>query len=138
MALLGLVVTYYVIPYIKAKTTKEQRRCCILVQLAVQIAEEIYKEKGQGQLKKETVIDFLNKNGIKMSIEQMDFLIDAIVTEFNKNGWDNVIVTMAYDKTKVVDSINELDSETKVVCCLLKVQEKKLRYKDIWNLQTTN
>ena len=43
-------------------------------------------------LKKETVTDFLNKNGIKMSIEQMDFLIDAIVTEFNKNGWDNVIL----------------------------------------------
>ena len=56
------------------------------------IEREIYKEKGQGMLKKETVIEFLNKNGIKMSIEQMDFLIDAIVTEFNKNGWDNVIV----------------------------------------------
>ena len=58
--------------------------------LAVQIAEEIYKEKGQGMLKKETVIDFLNKNGIKMSIEQIYFLIDTIVTEFNKNGWENV------------------------------------------------
>ena len=93
VALLGAVVTYYVIPYIKAKTTKEQREDAVFwTKLAVQIAEEIYKEKGQGMLKKETVIDFLNKNGIKMSIEQMDFLIDAIVTEFNKNGWNNVIL----------------------------------------------
>ena len=93
VALLGGVVTYYVIPYIKAKTTKEQREDAVFwTKLVVQIAEEIYNEKGQGKLKKETVVDFLNKNGIKISASQMDFLIDAIVNEFNKNGWDNVIV----------------------------------------------
>ena len=47
VALLGAVVTYYVIPYIKAKTTKEQREDAVFwTKLAVQIAEEIYKEKG--------------------------------------------------------------------------------------------
>ena len=89
VALLGAVVTYYVIPFIKAKTTKEQREDAIFwTTMAVRIAEEIYKQKGQGSLKKEYVVEFLNKNGIKISIDQMDFLIDAIVTEFNKNGWD--------------------------------------------------
>ena len=42
VALLGAVVTYYVIPYIKAKTTKEQREDAIFwTKLAVKIAEEI-------------------------------------------------------------------------------------------------
>lgn len=89
VALLGAVVTYYVIPFIKAKTTKEQREDAIFwTTMAVRIAEDIYKQKGQGSLKKDHVVEFLNKNGIKLSGEQMDFLIDAIVTEFNKNGWN--------------------------------------------------
>lgn len=91
VALLGALVTYYVIPYIKAKTTKEQREDAIFwTKMAVRIAEEIYEQRGQGALKKEYVVEFLNKNGMKISIEQMDFLIDVIVTEYNKNGWSKL------------------------------------------------
>lgn len=95
---IGLIVlTAFIVPAIKKflaeKTTKEQRENAkFWTTLAVKYAEEIYKEKGQGKLKKEFVIDWLNRNKIKISKDQMDTLIDMIVTEFNKNGWDTPIV----------------------------------------------
>ena len=92
-----IILTAFIVPTVKRflseKTTKEQRENAkFWTMLAVKYAEEIYKEKGQGKLKKEYVVDWLNKNNIKISNEQMDTLIEMVVTEFNKNGWDTPIV----------------------------------------------
>ncbi len=43
----------------------------------------IYKEKGQGKLKKEYVIDFLTSKGIRLTIQELDTLIEAAVLELN-------------------------------------------------------
>lgn len=85
---LGAVVTYKLIPWIKAKTTAEQRKEAeYWIKVAVQIAEQIYKVKGQGMLKKDYVLEWLNKNCIKITAGQADILIDLVVKEFNKKGW---------------------------------------------------
>lgn len=88
VALICALITYYVIPYMKAKTTKAQREDAMFwAKLAVTLAESIYKEHGQGALKKEMVLKRLADLNIKMTESQLDTLIEAVVNEFNRNGW---------------------------------------------------
>lgn len=91
LSVIGMVITYYVIPYIKSKTTNEQRQDLVYwTQIAIKLAEQIYKDKGQGALKFEYVVEWLNKQGIKFTEEQVKALIDVIVDYFNNQGWDKV------------------------------------------------
>ncbi len=72
--ILGVIITYLIVPFIRQKTTKEQRENIYFwVRVAVQAAEMIYKEKGQGKLKKEYVIDFLVSKGINITIQELDY-----------------------------------------------------------------
>lgn len=97
ITVLGIVLTYYVIPYLQSKTTESQRENALYwTKIAIQVSEQIYKDKGQGTLKKEYVLEWLNKNGIKITNAQADMLIDLIVSQFNKNGWDSKEVTNSY------------------------------------------
>lgn len=82
--ILGAILTYLIVPFIKQKTTKEQRENIYFwVQVAVGAAEMVYKEKGQGKLKKEYVVDFLVSKGINITIQELDALIEAAVKELN-------------------------------------------------------
>jgi len=84
IALLGAIITYIVIPFMKERTTKEQRENLMFwVRVAVQAAEQIYNEKSQGALKKEYVINFLSQKGIVVTEGQIDILIEAAVFELN-------------------------------------------------------
>ncbi|WP_129596052.1 phage holin, LLH family [Anaerophilus nitritogenes] len=86
IALIGAVITYIIIPYIKSKTTAEQQKNIkFWVKVAVNAAEQIFQEKSQGQQKKQYVINFLFKQGIQISMEQLDLLIEATVLELNKD-----------------------------------------------------
>ena len=81
---LGALVTYILIPFIKEKTTAEQRdNIYFWVKVAVQAAEMVYQEKGKGQLKKKYVLQFLNEKGIKITSEELDILIESAVKEYN-------------------------------------------------------
>lgn len=82
--ILGAIITYILVPLILQKTTKEQRNNIYFwVKIAVGAAEQIYKEKGQGKLKKEYVVDFLVSKGINITIQELDVLIEAAVKELN-------------------------------------------------------
>ena len=82
--ILGAILTYLIVPLILQKTTKQQRENVYFwVTVAVQAAEMIYKEKGQGKLKKEYVVDFLVSKGINITIQELDVLIEAAVQELN-------------------------------------------------------
>ena len=82
--ILGAILTYLIVPFIKSKTTKEQREnACFWVKIAVNAAEQVYKEKGQGKLKKEYVVAFLTSKGIDITMEELDVLIEAAVKELN-------------------------------------------------------
>lgn len=86
IGLIGAIITYVVVPYVKSKTTEKQRdNAKFWVQVAVNAAEQIYKEKGQGMIKKKYVVDFLNEKGIAITDEQLDTLIESAVYEVNKN-----------------------------------------------------
>lgn len=85
ISLIGVLVTYLLIPYIKSKTTEKQREDIMFwVKVAVNAAEQIYKEKGNGKLKKEYVVKFLNDIGIKISEFELDVLIESAVLELDK------------------------------------------------------
>lgn len=96
---LGFILTFmtlFVLPalkhWIKQNTTKAQREEALFwIKMVTRIAEDIYETKGMGQLKKEYVLEWLNKHNIKLSDEQLSMLIDMVVDAYNKNGWDKVL-----------------------------------------------
>ena len=80
--ILSILITTFLVPYIKEKTSKEQRETAlILVQAAVMAAEQIFQEKGKGKEKKEYVLEFLQKRGLKITEAELDVLIEAAVKE---------------------------------------------------------
>ncbi|WP_454962756.1 phage holin, LLH family [Filifactor alocis] len=93
LKVLLLAMSIWVVPqakkYIESSTTKEQRENALFwIKQVTRIAEEVYKSKGAGEVKKQWVIEWLDKNGIKLSEEQLSVLIDMVVAEYNKNGWN--------------------------------------------------
>jgi DNA polymerase III delta subunit len=86
IALLGAVITYIVIPYIKSKTNIEQQnKIKFWVDFAVKAAEQIFNEPKMGEQKKQFVLEQLNKLGLKITQEELNILIEAVVFEINKN-----------------------------------------------------
>lgn len=77
-----LIVTTIVIPYYKSKTTREQREnIAFWTKHAVEAAEKIYKEHGQGALKKQYVLEFLASHGIVLDEQQIDVMIESAVLQ---------------------------------------------------------
>lgn len=84
ISILGAVITYVVVPYLKTKTSKEQRETIMFwVKVAVSAAEQIFNEKGKGAEKKEYVVEFLTQQGVRISMEELDVLIESAVKELN-------------------------------------------------------
>ena len=87
---LGVIITGFVVPFVKAKIDAETLNKIIKwTGYAVKGAEMIYKESGQGVLKKDYVIRFLcnmfNKNKVVITNEQLEILIESAVQELNQN-----------------------------------------------------
>ena len=86
---LGAIITYFVVPFIKSSVSEKQlaqyKEWAIL---AVKCAEMIWKESGRGEDKKAYVVDFLNnmfnKNKIVITEQQMEILIEAAVKEMKE------------------------------------------------------
>ena len=82
--ILGAIITYLIVPFIKQKTTKEQRENIYnLVKIAVHAAEQMADAGLISTPKKEYVIDFLTSKGINITIQELDVLIEAAVQELN-------------------------------------------------------
>lgn len=83
-ALLAAVVAYILIPYIKSKTTEEQRQNINgWIKIAVAAAEQIYVGSSRGMEKKQYVLDFLETKGFKLDENSVDAMIEAAVLELN-------------------------------------------------------
>lgn len=81
----GAILLYIVVPYIREKTTKEQREDVYFwVQLAVQSAEQIFTYRNAGQDKKEYVLEFMDNQGFDVTEDELDVMIEAAVLELNK------------------------------------------------------
>jgi hypothetical protein len=82
LALLGLILTGVIIPWIKAKTTVHQRETILaLVYDGVRAAEQLYGA-GKGAEKKKYVTDWLSERGV--DTEEIETLIEAAVYELKK------------------------------------------------------
>jgi uncharacterized membrane protein YraQ (UPF0718 family) len=86
-ALIAALITAFLVPYIKSKTTAEQQKeINAWVKIAVSAAEQIYTGSGRGEEKKEYVINWLREHGITVDEAKLDALIEAAVYELNTNG----------------------------------------------------
>lgn len=80
VALCVALVTTFLIPYIKSKTTKEQQaKISGWVKIAVSAAEQVYVGSGRGKEKKAYVIQFLKNKGFTVDMDAIDKLIESAV-----------------------------------------------------------
>lgn len=84
--LIVAIITTFVIPYVRSKTTESQQTAIKnWVSIAVTAAEQIYKGSCRGQEKKEYVLNWLTAHRIKIDAAKIDAIIEAAVYEF-KHG----------------------------------------------------
>ncbi len=87
IALIAAVVSTFLIPWIRSKTTSQQREDLIAwVKIAVAAAEQIYKGSGRGEDKKKYVLDFLAQSGFTVDTNSVDAAIEAAVKQLNSEG----------------------------------------------------
>ena len=78
------MIIRYLIPWIKSKTTAQQRdNIYFLVNMACRAAEQKYKS-GEGQKKKQYVLEFLHERELTVDEDELEQMIEAIVLEINK------------------------------------------------------
>ena len=79
---LCILITRYLVPYIKEKYGAEKAQNAYeMIERAVFAAQKIYQESGQGPLRKQYVIDYINSNQtlVKLSEKELDILIVSAV-----------------------------------------------------------
>lgn len=85
LSLLAVLITYYLIPWIKAKTTaQKQAEINAWVKIVVQAAEQLFTGPGQGAVKKAYVLEFLESKGFSVDTAELDKMIEAAVLAVNK------------------------------------------------------
>lgn len=89
IALVSVIITVVVIPYIKRKSTVAQQEIITaVVKSAVYAAEQIYRGSGRGEEKKKFVVDYLHERGIEVDVDDItdnvNVLIEAVVREMSK------------------------------------------------------
>lgn len=84
IALAAALITAFVIPWMKSKTTAAQREeIGEWVRIAVTAAEQIYTGSGRGAEKKEYVLKFLTEKGFKVDAKSIDLMIESAVKNMN-------------------------------------------------------
>lgn len=87
IALIAAIISAFVIPWIKSKTTVQQREDLVAwVKIAVAAAEQIYCGTKRGEEKKQYVLDFLTKNGFSVNEDSVNAAIEAAVKQLNSEG----------------------------------------------------
>lgn len=83
ITLIGSVITVYVVPYIKSKLKESDRENLEQwVEIATRAAEQLYisgELKTTGMSRKEYVINFLEKKGFTIDMDQIVTLIESCV-----------------------------------------------------------
>ena len=86
IALVAAVITAFIIPWIKSRTTAAQREEIeAWVGIAVVAAEQIYKGSGRGEEKKAYVMDFLKSKGFSIDTASINLMIESAVRMVMKN-----------------------------------------------------
>lgn len=88
LPVIGAVLTYFIVPYLKASIGAEKlEQYKEWTRLAVTCAEMLWAESGRGEDKKEYAVKFLdrlfNSKKVMLTKEQINVLIEAAVLELN-------------------------------------------------------
>lgn len=87
VALIAAIITAFLIPYIKSKTTaQQQEEINEWVKIAVSAAEQIYVGSGRGEEKKKYVLEWLHAHNITLDTSKIDVMIEAAVYELNQGA----------------------------------------------------
>ena len=91
IALLGAIITTFIVPWIRRKLTESQQRDLqFYLRILVAAAETMFSDEGVGAEKKQWVIDQLEKYGIRFDVELISDAIEAMVRELTADGVINV------------------------------------------------
>lgn len=91
IALIAAIITAFVAPWIRSKTTEQDRMELLKwVDIAVAAAQQLYNQL-DGAKRKEYVLDFLREKGFDVSDRSVDAAIEAAVLRLHqgleaKNG----------------------------------------------------
>ena len=84
MSLAIVVVTRYLVPYLKARlTAAEQEGLIQLIENLVQAAEQIFSGEKMGEQKKEYVVNALSEKGVLIT-ESVNAMIESAVYSLDK------------------------------------------------------
>lgn len=84
ITLIAAIITTFLIPWIKGKIDAAKLAQIVeWVGIAVRAAEQIYKESGMGEKKKQYVLDFLASKGFTLDPDSINAMIEAAVKELN-------------------------------------------------------
>ena len=87
IAVVAAIISAFVIPWIKSKTTAQQREELVAwAKIAVSAAEQIYSGAGRGKEKKQYVLDFQAEHGLVVDEESVNAAIEAAVKQLNSAG----------------------------------------------------
>lgn len=87
IALMSVIITVYLIPFIKSKySTEKINNAYAYVTIAVKAAEQLMKDTKTGQEKREWVLQYLHNAGIDVDWSTIDALIEEAVYELNKQA----------------------------------------------------
>lgn len=87
IAFIAAAITVFVIPWIRSKTTSQQREELVAwAKIAVSAAEQLFQGSGRGAEKKRYVLDFLAENGFTVDEEAVNAAIEAAVKQLNSAG----------------------------------------------------
>lgn len=90
IALLCVVITTFLIPWIKSKANNEQLNSLTKwVEIAVNAAEQIYRGPGKGDEKLKYVVEFLNSKGLTVDDNSIKTAIEAAVRQISLEVSDN-------------------------------------------------
>lgn len=85
LSIVSVLITGVLVQLLKQKYGREKVLSVMeAVDIAVKAAEQIYKETGQGDLKKEYVLMRLNEQGFKITEKDLDDMRKASVLELKR------------------------------------------------------
>lgn len=84
VALIAAIITAFVIPWIKCKTTAQDRETMLAwVEIAVAAAQQLYHDL-DGAARKEYVVNFLAEKGYSIDDAALDNAIEAAVLKLHQ------------------------------------------------------
>jgi len=85
LSVISLVLTGVVIPWINTKCDEAKMdKIRKYATIAVQCAEQLYPDDGNGALKKSYVVGYLNNIGLKVSEDTLDTIIESCVYDLKQ------------------------------------------------------